>query len=112
MLDYEVFFYDEETEAVSSLSKYHAENCSIEPLVEAHPDVIYFYAKLEMYKEWDFNEVAMQPMCLCPGAPYHSLTCPANKNSQDSGAAPLPLCTTNRFCQAKLHANDCPKWEE
>lgn len=57
--DWDVFFYDEETNCVSSLTKYHAENCSIEPLVEAHPDVIYFYAKLELHKEFDFNQVAM-----------------------------------------------------
>lgn len=42
----EVFFYDEHNECVSSLTRYHAEECSIEPLVEAHPDVIYFYATL------------------------------------------------------------------
>lgn len=42
-----IFFYDEEHDAVSSLSKYHAEHClPIEPLVDAHPNVIYFYAYL------------------------------------------------------------------
>lgn len=42
-----VFFYDEKNDAVSSLTGYHEEECSIEPLVEAHPNVIYFYATLQ-----------------------------------------------------------------
>lgn len=42
----DVFFYEEENECVSSLTKYHAENLDIESLVEAHPDTIYFYATL------------------------------------------------------------------
>lgn len=41
-----VFFYDEANDCISSLTKYHAEELSVEPLVEAHPEVIYFYATL------------------------------------------------------------------
>lgn len=45
-MDEEVFFYWEQTNSVASLTKFHAEELSIEPLVEAHPDTIYFYATL------------------------------------------------------------------
>lgn len=57
----EVFFYDEENECVSSLTRYHAEECSIEPLVEAHPDVIYFYATFGPLEEpeIDYNTTVM-----------------------------------------------------
>ena len=37
---------------------------------------------LQHHIPFDFNEVAMLPICLCAGGPYHSLTCPANKNNQ------------------------------
>jgi hypothetical protein len=40
----DVFFYDEKNETVSTITKYHSENLSVGSLVEAHPDVIYFYA--------------------------------------------------------------------
>ena len=46
-MDDVVFYYDEEQKQICSLTKYHAENLSVEPLVEAHPEVIYFLAKLE-----------------------------------------------------------------
>lgn len=42
-----VFFYDEINQCVSSISRYHEEECCVEALVESWPDVIYFYAKLE-----------------------------------------------------------------
>lgn len=45
-MDERVFFYDEERDLISSLSNYHEERCDITPLVEAHPDTIYFYATL------------------------------------------------------------------
>lgn len=46
-MDEEVFLYDPRLDAVCSLATYHAQNCMpIEPLVEAHPHIIYFYATL------------------------------------------------------------------
>lgn len=45
-MDEEVFVYDPQMDAVMSLTKYHAENLSVWPLVEAHPNAIYFYATL------------------------------------------------------------------
>lgn len=65
MDDWDVFYYDEENEQVCSLSKYHAENCSVEPLVEAHPDVIYFYASLTPHRGWDFNKYVLPHSCSC-----------------------------------------------
>lgn len=41
-----VFFYDEDLDIISSITKYHGDNLSVGPLVEAHPNVIYFYATL------------------------------------------------------------------
>lgn len=46
-MDEEVFLYEPGLDSVVSLTKYHAQNCSVEPLVEAHPDIIYFYATLQ-----------------------------------------------------------------
>lgn len=46
-MDEEVFFYWEEMDCVSSLTAYHAkEIADVVPLVEAHPNAIYFYATL------------------------------------------------------------------
>lgn len=45
-MEEDVFFYWESMDCVSSLTKHHAEELSIEPLVEAHPNTIYFYATL------------------------------------------------------------------
>lgn len=63
MDDWEVFFYDEETDCISSLTKYHAGVSNDDPqlldnLVEAHPETIYFFARLQPHKDWDFNEYA------------------------------------------------------
>ncbi len=55
----EVFFYDEKHDTISSLTRHHAEYGSIGALVEAHPKVIYFYATLVPWKDWDFNEYAL-----------------------------------------------------
>lgn len=48
MDDYDIFYYDYYNSRVCGVSKYHQENCSIGALAEAHPGMIYFYAKLEL----------------------------------------------------------------
>lgn len=45
-MDEEVFLYEPSMDCVMSLANYHAKHCSVEPLVEAHPGTIYFYATL------------------------------------------------------------------
>lgn len=57
-----VFFYDEENDSVAGVSTYHQQECDIGSLVEAHPDVIYFYAEFGPLKEWNYNEVAHIPV--------------------------------------------------
>ena len=68
-----VFFYDKENDCVCSISNYHAENCDVGSLVEAHPEVIYFYANLVPQKEWDFNEVAWPQYDFGPHGPIPDL---------------------------------------
>lgn len=113
MDDWEVFFYDEERAVVSSLSKYHAEECGIEPLVEAHPDVIYFFAKLEMHRDWDFNQYAgFRRLCdpPLPGLEFYEVSLDAEPNA--FGHSIELVCNGEKNCYADRHANDCPKWEE
>lgn len=124
MDEWEIFFYDEKNECVSSLTKYHAENCSIEPLVEAHPETIYFFAKLQMHKDWDFNEY--------PGTAFYAGSYDEPLFVLPETITPVPIgrvlevreteqgiefdteyfCVGIRGCQANGHTNDCPEWEE
>lgn len=82
----EVFFYDEKNDTISSLTKYHAENCSIESLVEAHPDVIYFYVNLTPWVDvaLDYNTYVFSTGLGMIGHTYSPL-CPAGCEGQLEG---------------------------
>jgi hypothetical protein len=57
-------------------------------MVEEHVSINFFFTveSTDIWeKEWDYNEVAQIPICVCPGAPYHKDFCPQSKNyNQDS----------------------------
>lgn len=85
--DWQVFFYDEEYLSVVSVARFHQELCDIGALVEAHPEMIYFYAQLMPYKERDFNDYSFR-------------------------VENAPRCDRQQGCLSPAHLRGCPEKEE